>query len=173
MKTCAWGILHLWFKKGEGGMLQILEFHDSVFLLTYVFPYWNRIWHLSIITIFKSSASMNNTYYNHMCCKWPILKKEQCEAILGRRDVHLDYVCMWHCSMKIKGSVWNTFPFNLPSLFTRAFREGFIFSLMILWGITSHVGLASWAVCCISTTSFQSFDPQETQQKERHNVNAH
>lgn len=52
-----------------------------------------------------------------------------------------------------------------PSL-CQGFQRGFFFPLMILWGNTSHIGLVSWAVCCISTTSFQGFDPQENQQKE-------
>lgn len=54
------------------------------------------------------------------------LKKEECEAFLGRRDVLLDYACD-SPALKLV-TVRTTFHFQifLPP-FAKAFREGFIF----------------------------------------------
>lgn len=61
----------------------------------------------------------------------PLLKRNNAK-LFWVEEMSIYSSCTWHSSMKIKGSVWNTFLSNLSPLFSRAFREGFLFSLMIL-----------------------------------------
>lgn len=95
----------------------------KMFLLTYTLPYWRRPWKLSIMSFMEAKA-VNNPPKN------VTLKKEECGALLGRRDVLLDYV---RDTSVLKLGALFEIHFSQISLvlFAKALREGFIFSFMI------------------------------------------
>lgn len=66
-------------------MLKIFTAQCKMFLLTYTFPYRQWLWNLSIMSFMEAKA-VNKPPKN------ATLKKEECEALLGRRDVLLDYL---------------------------------------------------------------------------------
>lgn len=87
----------------------------KMFLLTYTFPYWQWLRNLSIMSFMEAKA-VNNPPKN------VTLKKEECEALLGRRDVLLDYVCdtpVLKLGALVEIHFSQIFSFSLPRLSER------------------------------------------------------